>query len=154
MNVSRSSILSIAITVSVILIFLGIHFGSQYLDENYVKYDVEQMLHIYYQVPDPAERKGEDITIDKRWIVKSVIANRAYPDLSTEDGVKFFYDYAQKHAWKICSNRWDVDNRTGVRTYCLTLKRKGFTCYIEHEEKSEIWRFWIQKDDIFRKLGL
>lgn len=112
------------------------------------------MINIYYEISDPVEKEGEDIIIDKRWIVKSVIGKRIYSQLSTQDGVNFFSDYARKQDWAICTNRWDLDNRTGKRTYYLTLKKKEITCYIEHEEGSEIWRFWIQKDDIFRKLGL
>ena len=153
-NDTQTTICSIAITISLLLFFLGIHFGSQYLDEHYIKYDVEQMLNIYYDISDPVEKEGEDIIIDKRWIVKSVIGRRIYSQLSTQDGVNFFSDYARKQDWAICTNRWDLDNRTGKRTYYLTLKKKEITCYIEHEEGSEIWRFWIQKDDIFRKLGL
>ena len=42
----------------------------------------------------------------------------------------------------------------GDRIYYLTLKKKDISCYIEHEEFSEKWRIWIQKDDIFRKMGL
>lgn len=153
-NDAKMTVCSIAVTLSILLITLGVYLGTQYLDENYVKYDVEQMLNVCNQIPDPTERKEETITIDKRWIVKSVIANRIYPQLSNQDGVNFFSDYARKQDWAICTNRWDLDNRTGKRTYYLTLKKKEITCYIEHEEGSEIWRFWIQKDDIFRKLGL
>ena len=145
---------SIAVTVSIVLISLGVYFGSQYLDEHYVKYDVAQMIEIYQQILDPMERKGENITIDKRWIVKSVIGERIYPQLSTLEGVHFFSVYAKEHNWEIGTNRWDVDNRTGIRRYYLTLKKKDITCYIMHEDISETWRFWIQKDDIFRKLGL
>lgn len=153
-NDAKMTVCSIAVTLSILLITLGVYLGTQYLDENYVKYDVEQMLNVCNQIPDPTERKGETITIDKRWIVKSVIANRIYPQLSTQDGVNFFSDYARKQDWTICTNRWDLDNRTGKRTYYLTLKKKEITCYIEHEEGSEIWRFWVQKEDIFRKMGL
>lgn len=42
----------------------------------------------------------------------------------------------------------------GDKIYYLTLKKKGISCYIAHEEFSEKWRIWIQKDDIFRKMGL
>ena len=153
-NDAKMTVCSIAVTLSILLITLGVYLGTQYLDENYVKYDVEQMLNIYYEISDPVEKGGENIIIDKRWIVKSVIGKRIYPQLSTQDGVNFFSDYARKQDWAICTNRWDLDNRTGKRTYYLTLKKKEITCYIEHEEGSEIWRFWIQKDDIFRKLGL
>ena len=153
-NDAKMTVCSIAVTLSILLITLGVYLGTQYLDENYVKYDVEQMLNIYYEISDPVEKGGENIIIDKRWIVKSVIGKRIYSQLSTQDGVNFFSDYARKQDWAICTNRWDLDNRTGKRTYYLTLKKKEITCYIEHEEGSEIWRFWIQKDDIFRKLGL
>lgn len=153
-NDAKMTVCSIAVTLSILLITLGVYLGTQYLDENYIKYDVEQMLNIYYEISDPVEKGGENIIIDKRWIVKSVIGKRIYPQLSTQDGVNFFSDYARKQDWAICTNRWDLDNRTGKRTYYLTLKKKEITCYIEHEEGSEIWRFWIQKDDIFRKLGL
>lgn len=153
-NDAKMTVCSIAVTLSILLITLGVYLGTQYLDENYVKYDVEQMLNIYYEISDPVKKGGENIIIDKRWIVKSVIGKRIYPQLSTQDGVNFFSDYARKQDWAICTNRWDLDNRTGKRTYYLTLKKKEITCYIEHEEGSEIWRFWIQKDDIFRKLGL
>lgn len=153
-NDAKMTVCSIAVTLSILLITLGVYLGTQYLDENYVKYDVEQMLNIYYEISDPVEKGGENIIIDKRWIVKSVIGKRIYPQLSTQDGVNFFSDYARKQDWAICTNRWDLDNRTGKRTYYLTLKKKEITCYIEHEEGSEIWRFWIQKDDIFRKMGL
>ncbi|MBL6441122.1 MAG: hypothetical protein JNG41_00255 [Dialister sp.] len=153
-NDAKMTVCSIAVTLSILLITLGVYLGTQYLDENYVKYDVEQMLNIYYEISDPVEKEGENIIIDKRWIVKSVIGKRIYSQLSTQDGVNFFSDYARKQDWAICTNRWDLDNRTGKRTYYLTLKKKEITCYIEHEEESEIWRFWIQKDDIFRKLGL
>lgn len=153
-NDAKMTVCSIAVTLIILLITLGVYLGTQYLDENYVKYDVEQMLNIYYEISDPVEKGGENIIIDKRWIVKSVIGKRIYPQLSTQDGVNFFSDYARKQDWAICTNRWDLDNRTGKRTYYLTLKKKEITCYIEHEEGSEIWRFWIQKDDIFRKLGL
>lgn len=153
-NDAKMTVCSIAVTLSILLITLGVYLGTQYLDENYVKYDVEQMLNIYYEISDPVEKGGENIIIDKRWIVKSVIGKRIYQQLSTQDGVNFFSDYARKQDWAICTNRWDLDNRTGKRTYYLTLKKKEITCYIEHEEGSEIWRFWIQKDDIFRKLGL
>lgn len=153
-NDAKMTVCSIAVTLSILLITLVVYLGTQYLDENYVKYDVEQMLNIYYEISDPVEKEGENIIIDKRWIVKSVIGKRIYSQLSTQDGVNFFSDYARKQDWAICTNRWDLDNRTGKRTYYLTLKKKEITCYIEHEEGSEIWRFWIQKDDIFRKLGL
>lgn len=153
-NDAKMTVCSIAVTLSILLITLGVYLGTQYLDENYIKYDVEQMLNIYYEISDPVEKGGENIIIDKRWIVKSVIGKRIYPQLSTQDGVNFFSDYARKQDWAICTNRWDLDNRTGKRTYYLTLKKKEITCYIEHEEGSEIWRFWIPKDDIFRKLGL
>lgn len=153
-NDAKMTVCSIAVTLSILLITLGVYLGTQYLDENYIKYDVEQMLNIYYEISDPVEKGGENIIIDKRWIVKSVIGKRIYPQLSTQDGVNFFSYYARKQDWAICTNRWDLDNRTGKRTYYLTLKKKEITCYIEHEEGSEIWRFWIQKDDIFRKLGL
>lgn len=153
-NDAKMTVCSIAVTLSILLITLGVYLGTQYLDENYIKYDVEQMLNIYYEISDPVEKGGENIIIDKRWIVKSVIGKRIYSQLSTQDGVNFFSDYARKQDWAICTNRWDLDNRTGKRTYYLTLKKKEITCYIEHEEGSEIWRFWIQKDDIFRKLGL
>lgn len=123
-NDAKMTVCSIAVTLSILLITLGVYFGTQYLDENYVKYDVEQMLNVCNQIPDPTERKGETITIDKRWIVKSVIANRIYPELSNQDGVNFFSDYARKQDWAICTNRWDLDNRTGKHTYYLTLKRK------------------------------
>ena len=33
----------------------------------------------------------------------------------------------------------------------MTLKKKDISCYIAHEEFSENWRIWIQKDDIFRR---
>ena len=153
-NDAKMTVCSIAVTLSILLITLGVYLGTQYIYENYIKYDVEQMLNIYYEISDPVEKGGENIIIDKRWIVKSVIGKRIYPQLSTQDGVNFFSDYARKQDWAICTNRWDLDNRTGKRTYYLTLKKKEITCYIEHEEGSEIWRFWIQKDDIFRKLGL
>lgn len=48
------------------------------------------MLNIYYEISDPVEKEGEDIIIDKRWIVKSVIGKRIYSQLSTQDGVNFF----------------------------------------------------------------
>lgn len=69
-NDTQTTICSIAITISLLLFFLGIHFGSQYLDEHYIKYDVKQMLNIYYEISDPVEKEGEDIIIDKRWICK------------------------------------------------------------------------------------
>ena len=114
-NDTQTTICSIAITISLLLFFLGIHFGSQYLDEHYIKYDVEQMLNIYYEISDPVEKEDENIIIDKRWIVKSVIGKRIYSQLSTQDGVNFFSDYARKQDWAICTNRWDLDNRTGSR---------------------------------------
>ena len=92
-NDAKMTVCSIAVTLSILLITLGVYLGTQYLDENYVKYDVEQMLNVCNQIPDPTERKGETITIDKRWIVKSVIANRIYPQLSNQDGIQFFSDY-------------------------------------------------------------
>ena len=95
-NDTQTTICSIAITISLLLFFLGIHFGSQYLDEHYIKYDVEQMLNIYYEISDPVEKEGEDIIIDKRWIVKSVIGKRIYSQLSTQDGVNFISDDARK----------------------------------------------------------
>ena len=153
-NDAKMTVCSIAVTLSILLITLGVYLGTQYLDENYVKYDVEQMLNIYYEISDPVEKGGENIIIDKRWIVKSVIGKRIYPQLSTQDGVNFFSDYARQQDWAICTNRSVLDYRSGKRTDYLTLKKKEITCYIEHEEGSEIWRFWIQKDDIFRKLGL
>ena len=152
-NDAKMTVCSIAVTLSILLITLGVYWGTQYLDENYVKYDVEQMLNVCNQIPDPTERKGETITIDKRWIVKSVIANRIYPQLSNQDGIQFFSDYARSHGWVICKSRWGK-NKRGDNIYYLTLKKKDISCYIEHEEGSEIWRFWIQKEDIFRKMGL
>lgn len=152
-NDAKMTVCSIAVTLSILLITLGVYLGTQYLDENYVKYDVEQMLNVCNQIPDPTERKGETITIDKRWIVKSVIANRIYPQLSNQDGIQFFSDYAIRHGWVICKSRWG-ENKRGDKIYYLTLKKKDISCYIAHEEFSEKWRIWIQKDDIFRKLGL
>ena len=105
-NDAKMTVCSIAVTLSILLITLGVYLGTQYLDENYVKYDVEQMLNVCNQIPDPTERKGETITIDKRWIVKSVIANRIYPQLSNQDGIQFFSDYGIRHGWVICKSRW------------------------------------------------
>lgn len=152
-NDAKMTVCSIAVTLSILLITLGVYWGTQYLDENYVKYDVEQMLNVCNQIPDPTERKGETITIDKRWIVKSVIANRIYPQLSNQDGIQFFSDYARSHGWVICKSRWGK-NKRGDNIYYLTLKKKDISCYIAHEEFSEKWRIWIQKDDIFKKMGL
>jgi len=146
-NDAKMTVCSIAVTLSILLITLGVYLGTQYLDENYVKYDVEQMLNVCNQIPDPTERKEETITIDKRWIVKSVIANRIYPQLSNQDGIQFFSDYAIRHGWVICKSRWG-ENKRGDKIYYLTLKKKDISCYIAHEEFSEKWRIWIQKDDI------
>lgn len=152
-NDTQVTIYSIVITVSILLVSLGVHFGRKYLDENFIKYNVEQMTNIYYQIPDPMERKGEKIIIDKRWIVKSVIAYRIYPQLSNQGGIQFFSNYAKSNGWVICNSRWG-ENKKGDNIYYLTLKKGDITCYISHEEFSDEWRLWIQKDDIFKKLGL
>lgn len=153
-STNKRTILSIATTIGIILFSIFIIMGEKYLDENYIQNNINQMFKIYNQIPDPVPRRDEKYFIDKRWIVKSVIAYRCYPHLSTIDGITFFSNYAKNNSWKIIRSRWDVDKGRNTRTYYLTIKKNEFVCYIENEENSDRWRIWIQKEDIFKKLGL
>lgn len=150
MNISRSSILSIAISAGILLFSFGIYRGGEYLEECFIKSNVTQMLSVYQSIPNPIECDREVLKIEKRWIVKSVVADRFYSDLSTEDGKSFFTNYANKNSWEIIENQY----YDSMNEYYLTIQKGKIKCFFIHREGAEKWRIRIVKEDIFMKLGL
>lgn len=142
---NKRTLISVLAVVIMLLIWGGERIGKQYIIDNFVKYDVEQMINVSHQIPDPVEKISEQIVISKKWIDQSVIVYRNYPNLSVQEGVKFYSEYAKNNGWTIESSRWD-NSSNGNRFYYLDLKKGNISCYIIYIVQTNEWEFWIQKD--------
>lgn len=147
---TRNTILYIITIISILFIPVCIYIGVKYIDQHFIKNNVIQMISIYHDIPDPVDRSNEIVKIEKRWVVKSLVADRFYHNLSKEDGKIFFTNYAKRSGWKIIENQY-YEN---MKEYYLTIKKGDITCFFIHKEYSDKWRIRIVKNDIFFKLGL
>lgn len=148
---NKRTLISIFATIGILSAWGGATIGGQYIYDHYVKYNIEQMINISHQIPDPAKKENENIHIFSKGIDKMVIVYRVYPNLSMHDGVQFYSDYAKNNGWKIESNRMESDN-SGESVFHLVLQKNGITCNISHAEYSNAWRFRFQKDTVYKNL--
>ncbi len=148
---NKRTLISIFATIGILSAWGGATIGGQYIYDHYVKYNIEQMINISHQIPDPVKKENERISIYSKWIDKMVIVYRIYPNLSMQDGARFYSDYARHNGWTIESSGLEED-KSGRRGYYLYLYKDGISCDISHTEYSNEWRFWFQKDTAYRNV--
>lgn len=54
---NKRTLISIFATIGILSAWGGATIGGQYIYDHYVKYNIEQMINISHQIPDPVKKK-------------------------------------------------------------------------------------------------
>lgn len=124
-----------------------IYAGQNYLKENFVRVNRQELDTLIAAWPDPVPPASCTKEVRNRLISEFIVVNKLYPDVSAEEGMDFFESYAAGNGWEKISKHKYSDG------YELGLRKGEFELYIYPDEKSYKWRMVFSKKDRIMRAG-